>query len=85
MKYTLSFLSGTLVGAVIGALIALLFAPTSGEELRGNIKNHADTQYIKLQGEWEKGKQEMQTRIDKLSSDLQALSNRSNEADEPTA
>jgi gas vesicle protein len=77
MKYAISFFSGTLLGAVIGALVALLFAPSSGEELRENIKNQADTQYVKLQGEWEKGKQEMQTRIDKLSSDVHALSNRS--------
>jgi gas vesicle protein len=82
MKYTLSFLIGTLVGGVIGAVTALLFAPSSGEELRENIKTQADTQYVKLQGEWEKGKQEMQTRIDKMSNDLQALSNRSKEIDE---
>ena len=77
MKNTVSFIVGTFVGVVIGDVAALLFAPSSGEELRENIKTQADTKYVKLQGEWEKGKQEMQTRIDKLSTDLQALSNRS--------
>jgi gas vesicle protein len=81
MKYLLSFL----VGAVLGAAAALLYAPSSGDELRKNIKTQADTQYTKLQEEWQRGTQEMQTRIDKLSSDLQALSNRSKEVDEQTA
>jgi gas vesicle protein len=40
MKYALSFLLGT----AMGAAVALLFAPSSGEELRTNIKTQADTQ-----------------------------------------
>ena len=43
MKYALSFLIGT----VVGATIALLFAPSSGDELRANIKTQADAQYVK--------------------------------------
>ena len=78
MKYVLTLLLGT----VIGAVTALLLAPSSGEELRTSIKTKADSQYTKLQEEWQRGTQEMQTRIDKLSSDFQALSNRSKEADE---
>jgi gas vesicle protein len=78
MKYVLTLL----LGAVIGAVTALLLAPSSGEELRTSIKTQADTQYAKLQEEWQRGTQEMQTRIDKLSSDLQALSSHSKEADE---
>ena len=73
MKYALSFL----LGAVMGAAVALLFAPSSGEELRSNIKTQADTQYAKLQDEYQKGLQEMHARMDKLSSDLQAVSTRS--------
>ncbi len=81
MKFVLGFLAG----AIVGAAAALLYAPSSGDELRKNIKIQADTQYAKLQEEWQRGSQEMQTRIDKLSSDLQALSNRSKETDEQTA
>ena len=72
MKYAMSFL----LGAVVGAAAALLFAPSSGEELRANIKTQADTQYARLQDEYHKGLQEMQTRMDKLSSELQDMSSK---------
>jgi gas vesicle protein len=72
MKYVLSFL----LGAVAGAAVALLFAPSSGNELRSNIKTQADTQYAKLQSEYQKGMQDLNARMDKLSSQLQ--SSRSN-------
>ena len=68
MKYVLVFL----LGALSGAVAALLFAPSSGEELRANIKTQADTQVAKLQSEYQKGMQDMNARIDQLSSQLQA-------------
>jgi len=83
MKYVLSFVLGTLFGALVGAVVALLFAPSSGEELRTNIKTKADAEYAKLQDEWQKGVQEMQTRMDKMSTDLQAIASRSKETSEP--
>jgi len=83
MKSGLSFLLGTVFGAVIGAIVALLVAPSSGEELRTNIKNQADVQYARLQNEWQKGVQEMQSRMDKMNSDLQALVNKSKETETP--
>ena len=76
MKYAMSFL----LGAVVGAAMALLFAPSSGEELRANIKTQADTQYARLQDEYQKGMQEMHTRMDKMSSDLQAMTSKVKEA-----
>lgn len=66
MKYA----TGFLFGAVFGAAVALLFAPSSGEELRSNIRTQADTQYARLQDEYQKGMQEMRNRMDKLRSDL---------------
>jgi len=77
MKYVLSF--G--LGALFGAVVALLFAPSSGEELRMNIKTQADTQYARLQDEWQKGMNEMQTRMDKMSSDLQTMTSKVKEPD----
>jgi gas vesicle protein len=79
MKYILS----VLIGALTGAALALLFAPSSGEELRANIKDQMDTQYAKLQLEYQKGMHEMQTRLDKVSSELQAMANQSKETEEP--
>lgn len=73
MKYALSFL----LGAVAGAAVAMLFAPYTGEELRSNIKTQAETESARLQDEYHKGLQEIHTRLDKISSDLQAMSSRS--------
>lgn len=38
---TKDFVIGTLVGSIVGASIALIFAPKSGKELRGNINTGA--------------------------------------------
>lgn len=75
MKYALSFL----LGALVGAAAALLLAPSSGEELRANLKIQADTQYTKLQDDWQKGMQELQGRIEKISGDLQAVASKAKE------
>ncbi len=62
MKYAVSLL----VGALFGALIALLFAPSSGEELRLNIKTQAELQAARAREEWQKGKQGLQERLNKI-------------------
>ena len=38
MKRFVSLLAGFLTGAVVGATLAILFAPTSGEELQSQIQ-----------------------------------------------
>ena len=38
MKKFISFLSGAVMGGLVGAVLALLLAPSSGEELRGQLK-----------------------------------------------
>ena len=83
MKYGLTFALGTLFGALIGGAVALLFAPSSGQELRANIKTQADTQVARLQDEYQKGLQQVQSRMDKMSSDLAAMSKGSTETDTP--
>jgi len=79
MKYVLGFLFGT----VVGAAVALLYAPSTGEELRANIKTQADTQYAKLQEDWQKGMQELHDRMDKMSGDLQEMTSNVKETDQP--
>jgi len=39
----ISFIAGVMTGAIVGATIALLIAPTSGDELRGQITTRAQS------------------------------------------
>ncbi len=41
MKRYASFFSGIMMGALVGATLALLFAPSSGEELRFQIQDQS--------------------------------------------
>ncbi len=43
MRRTLSFFIGVIVGGLAGAVIALLFAPGSGPELRIRLRERADS------------------------------------------
>ena len=38
MKKLVGFISGAIMGGLVGATLALLLAPSSGEELRGELK-----------------------------------------------
>jgi gas vesicle protein len=80
MKYILSFILGVLVGSVV----ALMFAPTSGEELRTNMKTQVDTQSAAIQEQWQLRYQQLQSRMEKMSNDLQALKKQKAET-EPVA
>jgi gas vesicle protein len=39
MRRLLSFLSGGVTGALVGAILAILFAPSSGEQLRQKMQD----------------------------------------------
>jgi gas vesicle protein len=39
MNKALSFLLGAVIGAAVGASVAILLAPSSGEELRGQVQD----------------------------------------------
>lgn len=43
MNRYLSFLVGVMIGGLVGATFAMLFAPASGDELRGQIRQRAIT------------------------------------------
>ena len=61
LKYLVSFVSGMFVGAIL----ALMFAPSSGEELRVQIQTGAETELKKAEAEWQKAKASLQERTAK--------------------
>ncbi len=71
MKYAVSLL----LGAFIGGLVALLFAPSSGQELRSNIKTQADLQSTKARDEWNKSVRELRERVNKPNSERKQHTN----------
>ena len=63
----MKFIASFLLGAAIGAIAALLFAPSSGTELRSNIKTQTDVQAARAREEWQKGVQGLQERVNKVN------------------
>lgn len=59
-----------LAGALVGAAVALLYAPTSGEELRHQIKSEADVRLEKLSADMEEAIAELQATADKTRADV---------------
>ena len=59
-----------LLGAAIGAIIALLFAPESGQELRADIRSTADKDLGKVQAEWQTALAKTHQRLDQMQADL---------------
>ncbi len=66
MKNIPSFFIGPVVGALIGAIVALLYAPSNGEELRSRIGQTAVADREKLQAGYEKARYQAQERIGKM-------------------
>jgi gas vesicle protein len=64
LKVLISFL----FGAAVGAAVALLLAPSSGEELRQQMNKVADADRERMRVEYQKGMEELHTRLDKMSS-----------------
>ena len=61
MNKVLSFIAGSMCGAVVGAAVALLLAPASGEEIRGEMVHR-----------WEDALNEARLAMEQTRSDLQA-------------
>ena len=73
MKYLVSFLGGAMVGAVV----ALLFAPSSGTELRTKLQTGAEAELKRAEAEWQKAMTDLQGKLDQTSQELKALAERS--------
>jgi gas vesicle protein len=70
MKMVLSFF----VGAVVGAAAALMFAPSSGEDLRAQMQAEADARTQKFHADWQQGMDGMHVRMDKIQTDISQMS-----------
>jgi gas vesicle protein len=83
MKYLVSFLGGALVGAVV----ALLFAPSSGTELRAQIQTGAEAELKKAEAEWQKAMTDLHEKFDQTSQELKTFveQSRAKEAKEAEA
>ena len=66
MKKFFSFVSGAIMGGLVGATIALLLAPATGEELRGQMKERIVT----LQGEIEEAMGSKKVELEKKLEDM---------------
>jgi gas vesicle protein len=75
-----AFLTGMIVGVVGGALIALLYAPMSGQEMRTQIRTKAQAEYdhavIEYHKQVERLNQELSTmraQLSKQDEQIEAL------------
>ncbi len=66
MRRFMSFLAGVMLGSITGAVIALLFTPESGEDLRG----HAQDRYRLIEAEVRKAAAERRAELEKQLSEL---------------
>lgn len=72
MRRFFSFLLGTVTGALFGATIALLIAPSSGEELQSRARDRFNNVRNEIQQAYE-------TRVAQLESELESMRKRAPE------
>lgn len=66
MRRAFNFIFGAVIGALVGAGLAVLLAPSSGEELRGEMRTRLDRFRVELQ-------EAAQDRRAELESQLQSM------------
>lgn len=66
MRKFLSFLGGTLMGALVGATVALLLTPSSGETLRTQIRER----FLALQDELSKAAEDRKIELENYLTTL---------------
>jgi gas vesicle protein len=80
MKYLVSFLAGALAGAVV----ALLFAPSSGTELRKKLQTEAETELKKAEAEWKKATTELNQKLEDTRTEFKTFVEQSRAEDAET-
>ena len=66
MKNAPIFIIGAILGVAISAAITLLFAPSSGKEMRARIGLEAKSDREKVQAGYEKARHQVQESIEKM-------------------
>jgi gas vesicle protein len=81
MKYFVSFLSGALVGAIV----ALLLAPSSGEELRTQLGERAEAELKRAETEWKRALTELNVKLEDVRHEVSTLVQTSEAPEVPEA
>lgn len=68
MNKSLSFLIGAVIGAAVGASVAILLAPSSGEELRTQIQDEIQ----RIQNEMTQAAEERRAELEEQLATLRA-------------
>jgi len=66
MRRALSFVIGVTLGGLVGATLAMLFAPSSGSELRAQIGDRAENLAAEVRQAANTKRIELQQRLDTL-------------------
>jgi len=68
MRKFSNFVLGAFLGGLLGSSLALLFAPTSGEKIRGEIENYFSNLQFEVSRAAEEKRAELEAQLDKLRS-----------------
>ena len=68
MRRFASFVFGSVMGAMLGAVIALLIAPSSGEELQARARARVENLRDEVQKAYEMRAAQLQAELEALSS-----------------
>ncbi|MFQ5923575.1 MAG: YtxH domain-containing protein [Anaerolineales bacterium] len=68
MRKFASFVFGSVMGAMFGAVVALLIAPSSGEELQARARERVATLRDEVQNAYDKRAAQLQAELEALSS-----------------
>jgi gas vesicle protein len=66
MRKAMAFTFGAIMGGVIGALVAMLMAPSSGEELRASIQKQIEDIQSEITEAAQKKRAELEEQLDEL-------------------
>ena len=66
MRGVLSFLSGAALGLVVGASLAILLAPSSGDELRKQMQERAERIQLEVKQAAEARRRELEQQLESL-------------------